>query len=564
MKLNGFQVFSCMFAARSLLTIHILLSFICFVACEKPDLPRENFIEIIIDTLGKGNNQFIFSAEVKGFNKGPIDSFGFIVGYDKVPFIFNFDNIKTTGNSPEDTFTFFRDQVGIPPLAESKVRAYISSDRDYYSDPLTLNGVENVNIKTLPVGEYMGGKELILTGEISGLQESNIIADRYGICWSYENPDPRPETDDRLELQDGLQDSIFQFSFEYLEGEILYFRSYAYLDYQGQTGKLRLGMVQDFKENNLEFWTEIPFSRSDEGEGIILPRENAIAFSIDNTIYIGTGFDGNKYLDDFWAFDAGTNTWCRKDDFQGNPRSAAVAFTIGKKGYVGLGFDGNTFYDDFYVYDPVTDQWNKAPNFMGGPRRGAVGFSMVGGDSIERGYVGTGYAELQSSSKVYYRDFWAFEPSSNEWTMKADLPGCGREGASGFSINGNGFIGTGTGLANCIGTSIIRLDSFFRYDQMSNDWAAIEPYKGGEISDAVAFVIGNLGFVGLGRGNAAQPNSFYAYNPVSGLWEDRLSLEAVPRTFAVGASINDYGGFVFGGRQDNRLIYFNTFWRYDP
>jgi N-acetylneuraminic acid mutarotase len=77
-----------------------------------------------------------------------------------------------------------------------------------------------------------------------------------------------------------------------------------------------------------------------------LPRSSAVAFSIGQKAYVGTGFDGSHILGDFYELDAGENTWT-KMDFPGGCRYEAVAFSIGNLGYLGTGFDGNTALKDF-------------------------------------------------------------------------------------------------------------------------------------------------------------------------------------------------------------------------
>ncbi len=74
--------------------------------------------------------------------------------------------------------------------------------------------------------------------------------------------------------------------------------------------------------------------------------------------YVGTGYDGFNYLNDFYEFDPVLNAWTQKANFPGSPRYEAVAFGLGSFGYVGTGFDGSNALKDFYQYDPSSDTWN--------------------------------------------------------------------------------------------------------------------------------------------------------------------------------------------------------------
>lgn len=127
--------------------------------------------------------------------------------------------------------------------------------------------------------------------------------------------------------------------------------------------------------------------------------------------------------------------WTRKKDVGGFPRVAAVAFSIGNYGYIGTGEDGTSIsYRDFWKYDPSTNSWSQIADFGGTARYGAVGFAI---DSF--GYVGTGW------DGTYTKDFWSYNPGNNAWIRMADFGGLARGDATGFALLGFGYIGTGSG-----------------------------------------------------------------------------------------------------------------------
>ncbi|MCY7410952.1 MAG: hypothetical protein LH473_11815 [Chitinophagales bacterium] len=71
------------------------------------------------------------------------------------------------------------------------------------------------------------------------------------------------------------------------------------------------------------------------------------------------------------------------------------------------------------------DSWiQKADHGGNGIVAAAVGFSING-----KGYVGTG-----SGTNFFLKELWQFDPISDAWTQKADFGGKGREAAAGFSI----------------------------------------------------------------------------------------------------------------------------------
>jgi len=62
-------------------------------------------------------------------------------------------------------------------------------------------------------------------------------------------------------------------------------------------------------------------------------RNSAVAMAVDEKGYLGTGYDGTNYLNDFWEFNPTTNTWAQKADFPGSGRYGAVAFGVNGKAY---------------------------------------------------------------------------------------------------------------------------------------------------------------------------------------------------------------------------------------
>jgi N-acetylneuraminic acid mutarotase len=136
-------------------------------------------------------------------------------------------------------------------------------------------------------------------------------------------------------------------------------------------------------------------------------RSKASSFVIGNKGYIGCGYDGDNYLNDFWEFDIEGGYWVQKANFPGTERGSATSFSIGTSGYIGTGYDGTEELNDFYKYDNITNTWTQIANFgQNKVRRSAVGFS-----SDTYGYVGCGYDGTTDK-----KDFWRYDPVANAWT----------------------------------------------------------------------------------------------------------------------------------------------------
>jgi len=265
-----------------------------------------------------------------------------------------------------------------------------------------------------------------------------------------------------------------------------------------------------------------------------IPRSNAISFVVNNKGYMGTGYDGDDYLNDFWEYDIDGDYWVQKADFPGKERSSSVGFATGSKGYVGIGFDGDYELDDFWEYNPDTNTWDQKANFKGGPRRGAVGFEING-----LGYIGTGY-DGQNDKK----DFWKYDPSTDEWSEFVGFGGNKRRDAMTFKINNKIYLGTGI-------SNGLYVDDFWEFDPSNNNWTRLNDLNEEDDyavirSNAVSFTIDDLGYVATGYINGAI-SSVWAYDPILDEWEEATSFEAYPRQDAVSFYSNNKA-FVLLGR----------------
>lgn len=283
-------------------------------------------------------------------------------------------------------------------------------------------------------------------------------------------------------------------------------------------------------------------------------RGNAVAFTIGDIGFVGTGYDGEDRLSDFWSYDAERNNWTQIAEFGGKPRQDAVAFTAGGAGYVGTGYDGLVRYKDFWKYDPGTNTWDSVTADFGGlPRYGAVAFSI---NNI--GYVGTGFSGNAE------KDLWAYDPGSNTWEQKTSFQSKIQDAVA-FVINDEGYICTG------INNGVYSKD-FYKYDPASDTWTALR--KISDVSDesfddnyaiirrkAVAFVMGGKAYITTGDVGSLK-NDVWEYTPSTDLWTIRTSFEGTTRTDAVAFSLENGRGFVATGVSST--LYFDDIWEFKP
>ncbi|MCB0647837.1 MAG: tail fiber domain-containing protein [Saprospiraceae bacterium] len=271
-------------------------------------------------------------------------------------------------------------------------------------------------------------------------------------------------------------------------------------------------------------------------------RENAVAFSIGNKGYFGTGTNLSSFFRDFWEYDPSNNTWTQIADFGGNDRTSAIGFAIGNKGYVGTGYIEGSKYKDFWEYDPTTNTWVQKADVGRMARYEAVGFAI--GD---KGYVGLGYYNSDLD------DFWEYDPSNDTWTQKANFIS-GRSSAIGFSIGAKGYVGLGE-------TNNEFFKDFYEFDPQSNSWMQKADYAGSRRIQAVGLSAENIGFVGLGI-SPAYNKDFWEYHPLNDTWSKTIDFEGSARRAASAFVIDGKAYVGTGYNQSEGFV--NDFWKFDP
>ena len=250
------------------------------------------------------------------------------------------------------------------------------------------------------------------------------------------------------------------------------------------------------------FWQEVA---EFPGEG----RISAVAFSLEGKGYVGTGFNTDlqeEELRDFWEYNPTEDTWTRVSDFGGSARFSAVAFTLNNKGYVGTGYDGS-FLKDFWTYDPTTDTWEQTVSLFGSKRENAIAFVING-----IAYVGSG---INNNQFLY--DFWAFDPENESWedlALNDDdddydefISAMERDDAVSFIIDDVAYIGTGRGSSSFLANVIA-------FDPLTNRWQdGFTFFEGTSRAAAVGFTLNNKGYIVTGRSGSSRHDDIWEFRP---------------------------------------------------
>lgn len=220
-------------------------------------------------------------------------------------------------------------------------------------------------------------------------------------------------------------------------------------------------------------------------------RFSAASFVANGKGYVCLGGGTSGFLTDLQEFDPVGNTWTYKANFPGNGRYGSASFSVNNKGYVcggNLGSATGPYTNDLYEYDPVTDTWTLKASFSGTNRYASRAFTLN-----QKGYVFNGLNGYGNNMSQYFNDMWAYDPSNDTWTQKANFPGTVRNYSSAFTFQNMGVVGTG------INANMVNSD-FWGYSDITNTWISIPSITGNvALWAAVGFEIGNRGYIATGN-----------------------------------------------------------------
>jgi N-acetylneuraminic acid mutarotase len=132
-----------------------------------------------------------------------------------------------------------------------------------------------------------------------------------------------------------------------------------------------------------------------------------------------------------------------------------------------------------------------------------------------KAYVGMGVDQ-----NIFKKDFYCYNPGSNQWTPIAAFPGYERGAASTFTLEDRGFV--------CLGNNGGLLGDLIEYNPKTDSWTLRAAYGGSERKSAIAFTIGEKAFVGTGKGYSGKKASFYEYAPC-----DYAGIEAIQANISI-------------------------------
>ena len=232
---------------------------------------------------------------------------------------------------------------------------------------------------------------------------------------------------------------------------------------------------------------------------------HSFGFSLDDIGYIVAGNSDSGERDDFYQYDAATDSWTELAPFPGVARGYAIGDTWGGKAYFGFGNDGISLLNDLWVFDPSDMSWNELASC---PCTARTHPAMIAHN--DKVFVGLGNNETGNLN-----DWWEYDIALNTWSQKEDLPSLSRHHPYQFGIDD--YIYTGLGHGDGI------FNNWFRYDIEEETWTEMAALPAEGRVAGTQFSYNGLGYVLSGDGedhSSLETGEFWAYDPVSDSWEE--------------------------------------------
>jgi len=273
-----------------------------------------------------------------------------------------------------------------------------------------------------------------------------------------------------------------------------------------------------------------------------LGRDDAVAFVVDNIVYVGTGnHSGFAESNKFYAYSLWDGSWSEAPTFPGIARQYSRVEVIGFKAYLIGGIDlFNNPLNDVWEFYPKDGVWTQMNEFPGDERYAAASFQI---DDVI--YYGSG-RNLSTS----FNDFWKYNQVNDSWTQLLDIPFSPRFETVSFKVFNTGFIGLGM---DC--TAVMH-DDLWAYNSAIDSWEQKASFPGGNRYYAKAEVLNGSAFVGSGEDESGEMfNDFWRYSPSTDKWNKAENIPSPKRRGVASCAIPFVGIYFACGIDDsyNRL-----------
>jgi N-acetylneuraminic acid mutarotase len=146
--------------------------------------------------------------------------------------------------------------------------------------------------------------------------------------------------------------------------------------------------------------------------------------------------------------------------------------------------------------------------------------------------------------------------SAQSWTQMADMPDVGRHHPVTFSIDGFGYVATGSR------TTSSTSNDFYRYDPVANTWTTLPNFPGTSRGYSYGGAYNGKGYLGFGRtASAGYLSDLWEYDPVTEMWTQLASCPGQPRSHPTFVITDD--GMLYVGCGSSSIGNLGDWWEYD-
>ncbi len=187
------------------------------------------------------------------------------------------------------------------------------------------------------------------------------------------------------------------------------------------------------------------------------------------------------------------------------PINDGVGFALDGWGFVALGRQGDVPSRSVHRYDPAEDLWTTVGDFPGPAVRDPTVLQLT----PSRVLVGGGIDGSGAFSAAFFEGAW--EDDRIEWTPVAEFPGPGRSGAVAALVEDRAFVGLGRSL------QLDELRDWYEYDSATQQWTERSGLGEESPEDGMAFAAdGKLLVLGTPLSSVLQ------YDPETDQWCDQF------------------------------------------
>jgi N-acetylneuraminic acid mutarotase len=233
-------------------------------------------------------------------------------------------------------------------------------------------------------------------------------------------------------------------------------------------------------------------------------RGDPVIFGLGGKLYVGGGYNGSSYFNDFYEYDPGTNSWNTRATVPGPLRYAPSSWSTANYGYTSGGFQlPGTTYQTTYRYDAAANSWITVANAPGTFVHANVNVA----NAATTGYVAGGKNSSCGSCTCYNNFIYQYNEGSNSWTTEV-WPFARRAYPAIVEHNGQLYVGMGQSWDACPNS----YTDWWHYNPGTDTWTARATYPGTTGAKSASWSDGTYVYV------VDNTLAIYRYDPVANTW----------------------------------------------